>query len=197
MCQTTLYKDTHCKHRWMRVTLPCYPTAGFNNCPSFSYNTHNHSHSYNHQQQQQPLNDGLCLQPLCPYQQHPHPNHYPTNQTSPFSPNHPSVQGRIQGQIQSQVQGHVQGHNTCHIYLPNPASPYYPVQHDCPHHQHLVAKPAPPAYIARSEPCPECDLGGVYDRNQIRMVTAIRNGVKLGGGPSGGDPGLELRCCVM
>ncbi|EGZ76500.1 hypothetical protein NEUTE2DRAFT_123147 [Neurospora tetrasperma FGSC 2509] len=124
MCQTTLYKDTHCKHRWMRITTPCLPGAGFNTC-----------------------------------------------------------------QIQ------IQGHNTCQVHLPGP--PYHQIQHHCPHHQHLVAKPAPPAYIARGEPCPECDLRGVYDRNQVRMVTKIKKGIKLGAGPSGGDPGIELRCCVM
>ncbi|KAK3355907.1 hypothetical protein B0H65DRAFT_585518 [Neurospora tetraspora] len=192
MCQTTLYKDTHCKHRWMRITTPCFPGAGFTTCPSFSFNnTHTHN-NYLYDHHQSP--DGLCHQPLCPYQQHPHPNHYTPNHTSPFSPPFsptltPSIQAQGQGQLQ------IQGHNTCHINLPT--YPYHQIQHNCPHHQQLVAKPAPPAYIARAEPCPECDLRGVYDRNQVRMVTKIKKGVKLGGGPSGGDPGVEVRCCVM
>lgn len=216
MCQTVLYKDTRCKHRWMRITVPCFPGAGFTTCRSFSYNniynhvTHqiyaqnNSGYSYSHQQPPVTINDGLCHQPSCPYRANRHASHYtptPTNTLlSPILP--PSTPfAHAQSPGEAHIQGHaqIQGHNnTCHVHLPGPG-PYHQVQvqHNCPHHQHLVAKPAPPAYIARSEPCPECDLGGVYDRNQIRMVTAIKKGVKLGGGPSGGDPGVELRCCVM
>ncbi|KAK3495627.1 hypothetical protein B0T13DRAFT_530247 [Neurospora crassa] len=177
MCQTTLYKDTHCKHRWMRITTPCLPGAGFNTCPSFSHNNNTRNYHYNNHHSP----NGLCHQPLCPYQQHPHPNHTPSHTATFTTP--------IQGQLQ------IQGHNTCQVHLPGP--PYHQIQDNCPHHQHLVAKPAPPAYIARGEPCPECDLRGVYDRNQVRMVTRIKKGIKLGAGPSGGDPGVEVRCCVM
>ncbi|KAK3395661.1 hypothetical protein B0T20DRAFT_443522 [Sordaria brevicollis] len=200
MCQTVLYKDTKCKHRWMKITRPCFFGGGFSNCPSFSFNTHNrrpHPHGNNYYSPLPPVGNGLCHQPLCPYKGHPHANHTP----SPSFP--PSTQDQAQGQMiqpQGQLYHHgelyqVEGYNSCHVNMPG--SPYYQTQHNCPYHQNLVAKPAPACYIARGEPCPECDLRGVYDRNLIRMVTKIKKGVKLGGGPSGGDPGVEVRCCVM
>lgn len=41
------------------------------------------------------------------------------------------------------------------------------------------------------------DLGGVYDRNQTRMVTKVRYGFRWGLGPNETDPGCDFACCVM
>ncbi|KAK3336580.1 hypothetical protein B0T19DRAFT_43561 [Cercophora scortea] len=68
----------------------------------------------------------------------------------------------------------------------------------CPTFFTGYAQPQPVCYIAREEPCPACDLRGVYDRNQIRMVVRLRSGFRLGMGPSRCDPGVEVRwCCAV
>jgi hypothetical protein len=60
-----------------------------------------------------------------------------------------------------------------------------------------IAKPPPPVYWARGESCPKHDLRGRYDRNAIRRVLKIENGVRWGAGPSETDPGVEIKCVVM
>jgi len=59
------------------------------------------------------------------------------------------------------------------------------------------ARPQPEAFVARQEPCPQCDLGGVYSRNEVRAVVRFRRGFRLGLGPGRRDPGVEVRCGVM
>jgi hypothetical protein len=55
-------------------------------------------------------------------------------------------------------------------------------------------------YQATGRACPHHDLWGCYDRNQMRLVLGIENGVKIGTGPNKEDPGFEIRlgkCSVM
>ena len=49
----------------------------------------------------------------------------------------------------------------------------------------------------RFQLCPRCDLQGLYDRNQIRMVLGTHRGVRVGCGPGRNDSGVEVRCLVM
>lgn len=42
--------------------------------------------------------------------------------------------------------------------------------------------PEPKVYLAVSQQCPICDLGGVYDRNLVRMVLSTRKGMCSVGG---------------
>ncbi|ERS96013.1 uncharacterized protein SPSK_00934 [Sporothrix schenckii 1099-18] len=46
-------------------------------------------------------------------------------------------------------------------------------------------------------PCPVHTLGGVYDRNYVRRILDVQNGMRLGTGPDPQDFGLECRCDVM
>ncbi|KAL2020656.1 hypothetical protein VTK56DRAFT_8052 [Thermocarpiscus australiensis] len=67
----------------------------------------------------------------------------------------------------------------------------------CPEFVSGRARPLPPRFVACGEPCPQCDLGGVYDRNRTRMVTKVRYGFRWGLGPNRTDPGCDVVCCVM
>lgn len=64
-----------------------------------------------------------------------------------------------------------------------------------------VVRPGPLcAACPHGRPCPRHELRGAYDRNVMRMVLAIENGIKIGRGPARGDPGVEIRlgsCAVM
>ncbi|TPX15608.1 uncharacterized protein E0L32_004306 [Thyridium curvatum] len=55
----------------------------------------------------------------------------------------------------------------------------------------------PPMYRARETACPVHDLLGFYDRNQVRMVVRLRNGLRWGTGPNREDYGVEFWCCVI
>ncbi|KAK4240683.1 hypothetical protein C8A03DRAFT_41795 [Achaetomium macrosporum] len=67
----------------------------------------------------------------------------------------------------------------------------------CPGFVDGQIRPLPPRLVAKGEPCPKCDLGGMYDRNQTRMVSEIRHGFRWGLGPNKSDPGCDITCCVM
>lgn len=63
-----------------------------------------------------------------------------------------------------------------------------------------AAKEATAMYKTKSRLCPRCDLGGVYDRNVVRVVEKMGWGVKWGAGPARDDWGFELKMedgCVM
>ncbi|KAK0612978.1 hypothetical protein B0T17DRAFT_620348 [Bombardia bombarda] len=62
----------------------------------------------------------------------------------------------------------------------------------CPSFFNGSSKSAPRCFVAVQEPCPKCDLRGTYDRNQIRVVRRVRNGFRLGTGPSRRDPGVDI-----
>ncbi|OAA56606.1 hypothetical protein SPI_07613 [Niveomyces insectorum RCEF 264] len=57
-----------------------------------------------------------------------------------------------------------------------------------------AAAAAAPAVIL---PCPAHDLRGCYDRNSIRQIVDVKNGLRWGTGPDRTDCGVECRCCVM
>ncbi|KAK5655447.1 hypothetical protein OQA88_5718 [Cercophora sp. LCS_1] len=57
--------------------------------------------------------------------------------------------------------------------------------------------PMPRTVIACQEPCPVCDLNGVYDGNMVRVIKREVIGVKIGKGRAKADAGWEVRCCVM
>jgi len=67
----------------------------------------------------------------------------------------------------------------------------------CPSFLDGVAKPQPPTLRATESACPVHDLRGVYDRNDMRLVLGMQNGIRWGTGPSKGDMGVEFRCLVM
>ncbi|KAK3298871.1 uncharacterized protein B0H64DRAFT_439304 [Chaetomium fimeti] len=67
----------------------------------------------------------------------------------------------------------------------------------CPKFTDGKARPLPPRLVAQGEPCPKCDLGNVYDRNVVRVVTKVRYGFRWGLGPDAADPGCDVACCVM
>lgn len=46
-------------------------------------------------------------------------------------------------------------------------------------------------------PCPVHTLGGVYDRNYVRRIVDVENGMRFGLGPDPQDLGVECRCAVM
>lgn len=45
--------------------------------------------------------------------------------------------------------------------------------------------------------CPVHDLRGAYDRNEVRRVLDVRNGMRWGQGPNKDDVGVEFGCVVM
>ena len=85
----------------------------------------------------------------------------------------------------------------------------------CPVFFNGVAKPQPPYFRTgaaerhdgdgacaccrrpRDTPCPKHDLGGAYDRNDVRMVLGITNGLHWGMGPDKDDVGVEMACCAV
>ena len=59
------------------------------------------------------------------------------------------------------------------------------------------SKHADPALAVWSRiPCPRHNMVW-YDRNYMRMVVDVKNGVRWGLGPSKTDPGVECGCCIM
>ena len=80
----------------------------------------------------------------------------------------------------------------------------------CPYFFDGTAKPQPPCFRTSKEapcaccggvctrtPCPVHELRGNYDRNEIRMVLGVTNGLHWGMGPDRGDVGVEMACCVV
>lgn len=53
------------------------------------------------------------------------------------------------------------------------------------------------SYAWSAVPCPVHTLGGIYDRNIIRRILDVQNGMRLGTGPDPQDFGVECRCDVM
>ncbi|KAF4807708.1 hypothetical protein CGCSCA5_v013131 [Colletotrichum siamense] len=60
-----------------------------------------------------------------------------------------------------------------------------------------IAKKPLRMQLANLRPCPKHDLLGLYDRNQIRMIKKITNGIKFGTGPNKQDAGIECACAIM
>ncbi|EFW99478.1 hypothetical protein CMQ_7846 [Grosmannia clavigera kw1407] len=90
----------------------------------------------------------------------------------------------------------------------------------CPHLLDGTARLVPPAYRSRlpgfvpggsasavdaaflllpppSSACPLHDLHGCYDRNDIRRVLDVQNGMRWGSGPNREDVGVEWNCCIL
>ena len=64
----------------------------------------------------------------------------------------------------------------------------------------VVRRGPPPTFKSRHWACPRHDLRGFYDRNMMRMVLGIENGLKIGCGPDSEDPGIEIplgRCTIL
>ena len=68
---------------------------------------------------------------------------------------------------------------------------------NCPDYGAGRVHAAPRYTLTNSPRCPVHDLLGLYDRNAVRMVVRVRNGVKWGSGPGVGDVGVECPCVVM
>ncbi|CAK7273108.1 hypothetical protein SEPCBS57363_005485 [Sporothrix epigloea] len=84
---------------------------------------------------------------------------------------------------------------------------------NCPHLRILLAKKAPEGFLAKFSRlkapfadavtaqidvlCPVHTLGGQYDRNLVRRIYKVRNGVRWGLGPQPKDVGIECGCSVM
>jgi len=173
MCLAEFYKDPLCGHRWMHIATPCGPGMGFNNCPSFFEND-------------------LDYLP---------PDIYaPSAALTQYSNNHTTATTTLANTLYC----YYDAATNCYYQIITPPPPL-PVASNPQHRRRRRgartrrhARPAPPAYWARSgEPCPECDLEGEYDRNEIRQVVRVRNGFRLGLGPGTADPGVDLRCCVV
>ena len=45
---------------------------------------------------------------------------------------------------------------------------------------------------APEKSCPKCDKKDNYDGNTTRMVKDVRQGIKVGTGPSRSDPGVDM-----
>ena len=64
-------------------------------------------------------------------------------------------------------------------------------------------KELPPYYTTSARTCPRCGFGKGgdfhygYDRNIVRMVMGMGNGLKWGTGPGADDWGCELKCVVL
>ncbi|CAK7244124.1 MAG: hypothetical protein STHCBS139747_005659 [Sporothrix thermara] len=83
----------------------------------------------------------------------------------------------------------------------------------CPHLRNGRAKKAPRGFAANPSllknpsidvvarwmqvPCPVHTLGGQYDRNRVRCIQDVRNGLRWGLGPNANDMGVECGCSVM
>jgi hypothetical protein len=62
---------------------------------------------------------------------------------------------------------------------------------NCPSFYDGTMNATPRFYRTKSRPCPKCDLDGAYDRNCVRMVEAMRRGIKWGVGPDVEDWGID------
>ncbi|KLU87354.1 hypothetical protein MAPG_06354 [Magnaporthiopsis poae ATCC 64411] len=67
----------------------------------------------------------------------------------------------------------------------------------CPFFFNGIPKEAPPYFKATKLCCPKHDLKGQYDRNMVRMVIRVENGLRWGLGAGRRDPGVDLSCNVM
>lgn len=85
-------------------------------------------------------------------------------------------------------------HKTCKHVWAVIATPCEPLMgfSTCPSFGDGSVKPTPKYLKTRTRPCPRCQLGGVYDRNQTRMVEGMGWGVKWGVGPRSEDYGCEV-----
>ncbi|QPC66057.1 hypothetical protein HYE67_008288 [Fusarium culmorum] len=77
------------------------------------------------------------------------------------------------------------------VVLTEPCMPYIGLN-TCPTFCDGTAKDPPKFYNTKSQPCPRCQLHGVYDRNLVRMVEAMGWGIKWGVGPGRDDWGCEM-----
>ncbi len=66
-----------------------------------------------------------------------------------------------------------------------------------PRDQHDSAAAVAAAFAWATIPCPVHTLGERYDRNTVRRIVDVRNGMRWGTGPSKDDFGVECSCSVM
>jgi hypothetical protein len=67
----------------------------------------------------------------------------------------------------------------------------------CPDFDQGVSHVNPPYILTESRLCPLHDRRGVYNRNLVRRVQRIKNGVKWGSGPAEWDSGIEIPCVIL